>query len=403
MKKKGVFIYKSIDVTSISKPGGIEKKVMAQVNTINAAGLNCKYFYSEKESQASASLIRKKTFFRYLLYLDNFSKLQKGFLVVFKRIFSHLPFGYPLDDPLSQYHKELDGIDFIYIRRNVMSLNRLLTIRKIRKRNPKAKILFEIPTYPYKKELTKRWTSYPLWWKEQAYMPILHRYVDRIVTISKDEVLFGIPTIQMINGIDLSSIRPIKPVAEDGAIHIAAVAAFTCWHGYDRLIQGLGEYYASGGERPIVLHLIGGGSFAAEFAILAERHGILDKVIIHGYKNGIELDEIYDHCHLGVISLATQDKDIYIHSTLKSREYLAKGLPTIATGMTDVFIGTNYPYNLELPTDTNKIDIQSIIFFYDSIYCIKTRRQVIAEIRAFAECHIDMNMTMAPVIHYLSS
>ena len=94
---------------------------------------------------------------------------------------------------------------------------------------------------------------------------------------------------------------------------------------------------------------------------------------------------------------------LVIHSTLKSREYLAKGLPTIATGMTDVFIGTDYPYNLELPTDTNSVNIQSVISFYDSIYCTKTRQRVIAEIRAFAERHIDMNITMEPVIRYLSS
>ena len=88
------------------------------------------------------------------------------------------------------------------------------------------KIAMEIPTYPYKKELKKRWIDYPLWWKERTYMPILHRYVDRIVTISKDERLFGMPTIPIINGINLDTIHPIKPVPEDGAIHIVAVAMF---------------------------------------------------------------------------------------------------------------------------------------------------------------------------------
>lgn len=387
MKRKGVFIYGLTDVKSISKPTGIDKKVLAQINAINAAGLDCKLFSHQKESRFSPTLLRVK----------------KIFLINIKRVFIRLPFGYLLDDPLFQYHKMFDYNDFFYIRRDLMTLNRLLTIRKIRKRNPKAKILYEIPTYPYKKEMKKRWIDYPLWWKDQVYMPILHRYVDRIVTVSKDEILFGIPTIQMINGINLNTIRPIKPISEDGAIHIVAVAMFCWWHGYDRLIQGLGEYYTSGGERLIVLHLIGDGPFTTEFAILAKRHGISDKVIIHGYKTGIELDEIYDHCHLGIISLATQDKDIYIHSTLKSREYLAKGLPTIATGMTDIFIGTDYPYNLELPKETNSVNIQSIISFYDSIYCTKTRQQVIAEIRDFAERHIDMNITMEPVIRYLSS
>lgn len=400
--KKGVFIYGLTDVKSISKPTGVDKKVLAQIHAINAAGLNCKHFYTKRESWVSPTLNKKAPWCNFPSFRC-FSRVQKIFFKNIKRVFFRLPFGYSLDDPLSRYHKMFDGNDFFYIRRMGMSLNQLLVIRKIRKRNPKAKILYEIPTYPYKKELKKRWIDYPLWWKERTYMPILHRYVDRIVTISKDERLFGMPTIPIINGINLDTIHPIKPVPEDGAIHIVAVAMFCWWHGYDRLIRGLGEYYASGGERPIVLHLIGGGPFTTEFTILAKRYGVSDKVIIHGYKTGAKLDEIYDLCHLGVISLATEDKDIYIHSTLKSREYLAKGLPTIATGTTDVFIGTDYPYNLELPTDTNSVNIQSVISFYDSIYCTKTRQQVIAEIRAFAERHIDMNITMEPVIRYLSS
>ena len=82
-----------------------------------------------------------------------FFKSSKFFFLNIKRVFFRLPFGYSLDDPLSRYHKMFDGNDFFYIRRMGMSLNQLLVIRKIRKRNPKAKILYEIPTYPYKKEL----------------------------------------------------------------------------------------------------------------------------------------------------------------------------------------------------------------------------------------------------------
>lgn len=48
--KKGVFIYGLTDVKSISKPTGIDKKVLAQIHAINAAGLNCKHFYTKKES-----------------------------------------------------------------------------------------------------------------------------------------------------------------------------------------------------------------------------------------------------------------------------------------------------------------------------------------------------------------
>jgi hypothetical protein len=122
---------------------------------------------------------------------------------------------------------------------------------------------------------------------------------------------------------------------------------------------------------------------------------------MHGFKTGAELDAIYNMCHLGLISLATQDKDIYIHSTLKSREYLAKGLPTIATGITDVFVNTDYKYNLELPMNEKIVDMNRIIAFYDQIYTHATRQQVMTEIREFAERTIAIQTTMKPIIQYI--
>ena len=126
-----------------------------------------------------------------------------------------------------------------------------------------------------------------------------------------------------------------------------------------------------------------------------------DHVLLHGYRTGAELDAIYDRCHLGLVSLATQDKDVHVHSTLKSREYLAKGLPTMATGMTDVFVGTDYPYNLRLPSGAQSVDIGAVLAFHDSIYGATPRREVIARIRAFAERTVDIGIAMAPVIRYL--
>ena len=56
--KKGVFIYGLTDVKSISKPTGVDKKVLAQIHAINAAGLNCKHFYT-KENHGFLVQIRK--------------------------------------------------------------------------------------------------------------------------------------------------------------------------------------------------------------------------------------------------------------------------------------------------------------------------------------------------------
>ena len=132
------------------------------------------------------------------------------------------------------------------------------------------------------------------------------------------------------------------------------------------------------------------------------RLGLEENVVMHGYKTGSELDAVFERCSLGLISLATQDKDIFVHSTLKSREYLAKGLPTIATGITDVFVGTTYKYNLELPMDEKITDIRRVVDFHDEIYGSRPRTQVIAEIRAFAERNIAVEITMEPIINYIT-
>lgn len=374
MEKWGVFVYGKADSSSTPTPSGFDRKVAAQIKALNAAGLHCRQIIGREW---------------------NVGRL-------FRAIWVRLPFMGLRSDPLRHYDEAFDRVDFVYIRRELMSLARMRTIRRIRRRNPQARILYEFPTFPVRREMTSRWIDYPLWWRERLYMPLLRGSIDRIVTVSDHETIYGIPTLRMVNGIDLGSVRPIDPAPEDGAVHIAAVAQLTAWHGYDRFLRGMAEYYASGGDRRVVLHLVGDGLFARKIAAKVAHYGLHERVVSHGYRTGAELDAIYDRCHLGLVSLATQDKEIYVHSTLKSREYLAKGLPTMATGMTDVFIGTDYRYNLQLPYEPQTVDLRRVLAFYDSIYSATPRRQVIAEIRAFAERTVDISIAMAPVIRYLS-
>ena len=75
--KKGVFIYGLTDVKSISKPTGVDKKVLAQIHAINAAGLNCKHFYTKRESWVSRT--NKKAPWWYFPSFRCFSKVQNFF------------------------------------------------------------------------------------------------------------------------------------------------------------------------------------------------------------------------------------------------------------------------------------------------------------------------------------
>ena len=46
---------------------------------------------------------------------------------------------------------------------------------------------------------------------------------------------------------------------KDGTIVLLAVATLAKWHGYERVIKGLYNYYADGGERNIIFNIVGNG------------------------------------------------------------------------------------------------------------------------------------------------
>ena len=376
MKLKGLFFYGYDNAgTHFANPGA-DKKVAAQMMVLEQSGMLCKRIQSS----------------------GNYSKS------LWRRIRVRMPFGSPIGDFMTCYRDEFDGYDFYYIRCTAfLSLPRLLSIRKLRKHNPSAKILYELCTYPYRKDYTRRWFDFPFLIRDICYLPFLTRCIDRFVTVSHHDIIAGVPAIKMINGIDLSKIYPASPLPEDGSIHVIAVAKISPWHGFDRFIRGMAAYYKRGGRRSVVFHIVGEGHDKSSLEAMIAAFDIEDRVVMHGFKTGKELDMLYDMSHLGLISLATQDKDIFVHSTLKSREYMAKGLPTISTGITDVFINADYKYNLELSAEERIVDLEKIIAFYDSIYSGTPRQKVISEIRSFAERNIDIHATMQPVIDYLKS
>lgn len=375
MKKNGIFLYGHEMLENIHDKNGIDWKVLSQIKTLNNSGMICNQvcYPVEKYSWLYSLKVR-------------------------------LPFCNAC--PKWVYYPDFDRIDYIYFRRHAaITMYALNTLGLIKKRNPTAKILMEIPTYPYDRELGYKLKNYPLLMKDRYNRLSLYKYVDRIVTVSDDDFIFNIPTIKMINGIDVSNITPIHPQDQhDNIIHIIGVAMLTVWHGYDRLIKGLGEYYKNNGKRNIIFHIVGGGEpdIISSYKKIINEYNISSHVIFHGYQTGRELDQIYDLCRIAVASLGAHRININRLSTLKSREYLSKGLPVIFSGVIDVFEKNSFKYNLEVPADESLVNIEQIIVFYDSIYHGISQDKIVTQIRNFALKTIDINLTMRPVIDYLN-
>ena len=77
---------------------------------------------------------------------------------------------------------------------------------------------------------------------DQLFRHQLYRQQSAVVTFSDAEEIFGQRTIRISNGVDFDSIplHQFKPV--DDAIHLIGVAEVHLWHGYDRLIAGIGPH-----------------------------------------------------------------------------------------------------------------------------------------------------------------
>ena len=294
--------------------------------------------------------------------------------------------------------------DFLYIRKHMPLDRGFIAFLKKCKSQKNKRIVLEIPTYPYDSEYhgVKRLFVF----KDRIFRPYLKEYVDRILTFSQDDTIFEIPTIKIINGIDVNAekIREYRP--HGNTINLILVAALAWWHGCDRLIKGLAEYYAGEGREKIVLHIVSGLSGTSRDKVLRECKSLVKRnrleahVVFHGGVYGEDLTRLYNSMDIGVCSLGAHRKRVDLSSELKSREYLAKGLPLIVSTPIDV-ITDDFPYWLKVPADESPIDIENVVKFFHERVAPLDPDILSQTIRAYAKEHCDMKVTMKPVLDYL--
>lgn len=319
-----------------------------------------------------------------------------------KRIVSRLPF-----TAISEkwvYDKKYDDVDFIYFRKNIIDASIVRFFKKIKKHNKNCKIIFEIPTYPYDKEEWKSLKDLPFKLKDRINRKKLHKYIDRITTYANDsKSIFNTPAINLVNGIDFNSIPLAVPCTKkDKTIDIFIVALFSRWHGFDRLIQGLANYYKKKGKANFILHFVGDGVVIPDYKALSKSLYLGEHIIFHGKKSGKELDDIANCCEMACDSLGAHRINLSTLSTLKSREYSARGLPIIAASKID-FLPDDYEYLLKTPSNDDPIDFNEVYDFYCKIYKGESKQNVFRKVREYASKFIDIKSTIFPVVEYLKS
>jgi len=369
-----------------SETKGFLKKVISQCYVFKKEFEDI-YLYISRKDEAVLYKVEKNGLqeidtFKYnkLSVFDEESRIRKirGFL----RYNSFLKY---LNEIINLYK-----IDILYLR-NSHPTRKLMNILD----NKKIIRLLEYPTYPYEEEYKKIQPKLEriLFWNNKPRK--IEDLVDLVVGISAEKNLnVDEKFILISNGIQLDSMK-VKKQNKKNYLNLLSIAVVSFWHGYDRIIKGLYEYYKTNPEKEIYYHCVGEGSDLENLKTLVRELSLEKYVIFHGTKTGEDLDKVVDECDIAFGSLGFHRTGLTGGSPLKAREYCARGIPFVIA-YEDWDFPETFPFVHRISKDDTPVDVSQVIKWYENL--IKEHPNYSIEMRKYAEENLSWDAKMKPVI-----
>lgn len=294
--------------------------------------------------------------------------------------------------------------DILYFRNVGFSIRFAQKLKEIKKQIPDIRIMMEIPTYPFVGE-QKNFTI-----KERInsfFSKAVWKFcVDQFVVMGMDpnkKKLYGIPVIHATNGVNFDEEAVASGDVQENTINMICVSGCYFWHGYDRIINGLSDYYQNNNSPcNINLYIVGQGDCLQEYRELAEKADLLDKhIFLCGKREGEALQAVFNKCSLAIECLGLHRKGMTLCFSIKSREYAAKGLPMITSGELDISHEDSQTYIFKVPADETPINIDEIVTFWNNIYNGKDPDKVREEIRNTFSKYCTWDTAFSDVIKYM--
>jgi len=282
----------------------------------------------------------------------------------------------------------------MYIRYGLSFTGFIGFLKEARSENRNLKIVLEFPTYPY----TDEWTGAKglvVRKVDNYYRKKLNRYVDYAVHLGNEKSILGMPCINSENGIDVEAYKVRSKSMDDPTIRLIAVGKWQFWHGLDRLIKGISE--ANDLVKEIELHVVGDGPSLQSLIKLTAYLKLRGTIKFHGPQKEEALDKLFDIADIGIGTLGMHRKGIKLDSSLKHREYAARGLPFILCTPDN-----DFPQSLKFvkyfqQSDTS-IDLESIKAFY------KVTRNISPQvIRSYASEQLDWRVKTTKILESIKS
>ncbi|NLQ06422.1 glycosyltransferase family 4 protein [Cylindrospermopsis raciborskii] len=148
------------------------------------------------------------------------------------------------------------------------------------------------------------------------------------------------------------------------------------WHGITRLFASMISWQRDRSDIQFYVDIIGNIQ-TSEFV----SQNLPNNVVFHGYKDANDIAIIMSHANIGVSSIALYLKNMQEACSLKSREYIGRGMPFIC-GYYDPDILETDSYILRVPNDGSIIEVSVLLEFLQ--YLNRHREKVTFELDAAA-------------------
>lgn len=297
--------------------------------------------------------------------------------------------------------------DMVYIKGFLTNPYQLRIAKAAKAANPACRVVFEVATYPYWGEY-RRFFSVDLRQKNLRALlghtkeVVQHglttltfsRFVDTVVTFGEQtDRLWGIPAMNVDNGVEVDAIPLREDRAPRDSVHLLGVVGTSVVHGYERVLHGMKAY---AGELPVYFRVVGNNETIGELKHLAESLDLGDRVEFLGYKTAPELAQIYCESDVGISPLAEYRVGLNRLSPLKSREYLAAGLP-LFYAYEDKLLTPDLPFVRVFPNDPTPIDIAEVVRF---VLVCRADPTLPEQERRFAREHFDWQIIMKQILDF---
>lgn len=331
-------------------------------------------FVTHNNEDDSDGIWKKITFqvkaFRELGYSVDFFFARKGFIVCDNGVES---IQYSLK-PTKKYlfyrivnevvKSKVYSYDYCYVRKPHGGLFCLCLPSLLAniKRNG-GKVILEIPTYPYKAELKT--------YKEKILDCVFDfsrlffiKNIDIICFFgSPTDKIWGIKCVRISNGIDIDAAAKIPEKKRENDFILIGVANLSFWHGYDRVLYGLSEY---SGQTNVVFKIIGDTEpELSRLKKIAFDLGVNDNVQFCGRLSGEQLEKEFHLADVCIDAVGRHRSGNDYNSSIKSKEYTARGLPFIKSHLDNAFSNNEFILDVE-PKDT-AINISDIILWRENL------------------------------------